>query len=129
MAMREEGTRIGQKRVGRLMRAAGIAGVSRSRSTVGGRHRLGQDMEGVSVRGGSAGRLQPPGGPLGDGRPPAHRIGPGRANMALWQRRRAHGVIHHSDQGASPPTGRRANDSQRPGSRAGRQASAARRSV
>ena len=101
------GERIGAKRVGRLMRRAGIAGASRRRSTktttreqraargagsgrsglqrrrrrstLGGRHHLCKDVDGVSVRGGGAGCLESPGGGLVDGHPPAHRTGPGCA--------------------------------------------------
>ena len=70
-------------RAARCPRGAGLGGSGlqrlRSRSAVGGRHHVCQDLDGVSVRGGGARCLQPPGGGLGDGRPSAHRTGPGRA--------------------------------------------------
>ena len=126
--LREEGKRIGAKRVGRLMREAGIAGVSRRRSAK------------TTTREQRAGRVAPDLVDRDFSASAADRlwvadityvmtwtgflyvavvldafsrrvVGWSMAghlrtelvldalNMALWQRR-AHGVIHHSDQGS-----------------------------
>ena len=126
--LREEGKRIGQKRVGRLMRAAGIAGASRRRSTktttreqraarvapdlvdrdfsaVGADQLWVADITYVRTWTGilyvavvlDAWSRRVVGWSMA-----AHlrtELVLDALNMALWQRR-AHGVIHHSDQGS-----------------------------
>ena len=126
--LREEGKRIGAKRVGRLMRAAGIAGVTRRRSTKTTTReqraaRVAPDLVDRDFSASAADRLW-----VADityvrtwtgflyvavvldafsrrvvGWAMAGHLRTelvlDALNMALW-RRRAHGVIHHSDQGS-----------------------------
>ena len=126
--LREEGKRIGQKRVGRLMRAAGIVGVSRRRSTKTTTReqraaRVAPDLVDRDFSAACADQLwvsdityvrtwtgflyvavvldafsrRVVGWAMA-----AHlrtELVLDALNMALWQRR-AHGVIHHSDQGS-----------------------------
>ena len=126
--LREEGKRIGAKRVGRLMRAAGIAGVSRRRSAKTTTReqraaRVAPDLVDRDFSASAADRLW-----VADityvrtwtgflyvavvldafsrrvvGWAMAGHLRTelvlDALNMALW-RRRAHGVIHHSDQGS-----------------------------
>ena len=123
----EDEVRVGPKRVARLMRQAGIVGISRrkrrvtttrrdvdgrpapdlvdrdftgdrSRPALGRRHHLRADPCRVSVPRRRRRRVEPPRGRLVDGQSPAHRARPDALEMALQQRRPAD-VIHHSDQG------------------------------
>ena len=117
---------VGRKRVARLMRAAGLEGVSRRqarpdhgarprgapgagpgrarlrrdgpRPALGRRHHLHSDLGGLPLPGRGAGRLEPPGRGLGDGHASAHRA-------------RAGGAEHGA--GAAPPRG--GDPSLRPG--------------
>ena len=93
--LREQGVRVGRKRVARLMKAAGLQGISRRKwtrttvrcpgasaapdlvdrdftapgagSTLGGRHHLNPDLDRVPVSGRGPRRLEPQSGRLGDG--------------------------------------------------------------
>ena len=89
------GCRVSRKRVARLMREAGLVGVSRRRGTrttrvdraapdrverqfhadAPDRHYLRTDLGGVRVSGHRARCVQPPGGGMGDGHPSAYRAG------------------------------------------------------
>ena len=101
--LREQGLRVGRKRVARLMRAARLKGVSRRRwvtttvrdhdaqpalrpgraqlqrvrteSFVGRRHKLHPNLDGLSLPRGGARRVQPAHRGLGDGNPSAYRTG------------------------------------------------------
>ncbi|MQA91958.1 MAG: IS3 family transposase [Gemmatimonas sp.] len=105
--LKEEGERVGGKRIARLMRGlrasggkppqrlhhhaarspcpagSGFGGAGlhsrRSRSALGGGYHLYPHRGGVSLSGGSPGRLEPPGGGLGDGHASADDAGAGRA--------------------------------------------------
>ncbi|MBM3574037.1 MAG: transposase [Alphaproteobacteria bacterium] len=86
--LRDEGNRIGKKRVARLMKADGLRGVCRrKRITTTQRdvdatpaanlvqrqfHHLHSDLGGIPVPGGGAGSLQPPDHRLGIGRAPGN---------------------------------------------------------
>jgi len=104
---RSNGVRIGRKRVARLMRAAGLRGISRrkkvrnrtakalavacpgpggsglqcapSRRALDRWHHLHPHRCRLSVHGGGGRCFQPAGGGLGHGQSSAHRAGPGRA--------------------------------------------------
>ena len=71
------GCRVGRKRVARLMRESGLAGVSRRRGTrtthLDPGHRAAPDR--VRVFGHRARRVQPPGGGMVDGLPSSYRTG------------------------------------------------------
>ena len=121
------GLHVGRKRVARLMKAAGLWGVSRRQwvtTTVRDRGaRPAPDLvernfvaaapnrlwvadityiptwAGLSLPGGGARHLQPQNRRLGDGDSSAHGTGAAGAQHGAWQRRPA-AVIHHSDQGS-----------------------------
>ncbi|MGH2454431.1 MAG: IS3 family transposase [bacterium] len=138
--LREQGLRCGRKRVARLMRQAGLCGAHRrrrGRTTVRDQtaapapdlvarafvaerpNRLwgptsptfGPGVAGCTCRG--AGRVQPTSGGLVNGRPLRTELVLKALNMAVWNRRPAPGLIHHSDRGCqytSLTFGRRCRD-------------------
>ncbi len=122
----DRGHPVNPKRVARLMREAGLQGVSRRKSTrttrrdgwcaggarpgrprlrrirsgrvVGGGYHLRADVVWIPVSGRGPGRLEPARGGVGHGWSSAH--GAGRAGLGHGPRAASsRGVIHHSDQG------------------------------
>ena len=120
---------VSRKRIARLMRNAGLAGISRrkgtrttvrdararaaadrssaihrrsARSAMGRRYHVHPDLGRVPLSRRRAGCLQPARDRLVDGQPLAHPSRADALDMALWQRR-PDGVVHHSDRDRNTP--------------------------